>query len=217
MATIEKEKHIYDLVGGTLSLDFVNTRSNYTDKHTPTNDYFSSYNDLLNWAQQVAIITPAQEQKLAAIAAASPHQANMTLDKAKNLRTAIQRTLTAAGQGQTPDPLAFKLFNSELAVAMTHTLIARSSEGYEWNWQPAPTNLESILWPIIKSAADLLVSNKIARVHECAGDTCGWMFIDTSKNHSRRWCDMKDCGNTAKARRHYQKVKSSDEKPILQA
>ncbi len=217
METIEKQKHIYELIGGAISLDFVNTRTNYIDKLTPTIDRFDSYFELLNWAQQVAIITPAQEEKLAAIATANPLQAAATLTKAKNLRSAIQLTLTAAGEDRAPDPAPFKLFNSELAEAMTHAVIARSGNSYEWSWQPSPTNLESILWPIIKSAADLLVSDKIARVHQCAGDTCGWMFLDTSKNHSRRWCDMRDCGNNVKARRFYQKTRSqslSKEKPL---
>lgn len=210
MPTTEIEKHVYDRVGGAVSLDFANTLSNYVDKQTPTYDYLDSYIELFNFARQMEIITPAQEKKLTASAKANPQLATALVTKAKNLRTAIRHTLTAAGEGRAPEPEALATFNSELAEAMSHARIIEGNGTYQWSFQPS-SNLESILWPIIKSAADLLVSDKIARVHECAGDTCGWMFLDTSKNHSRRWCDMKDCGNNVKARRFYNKVRKQTE------
>ena len=63
--------------------------------------------------------------------------------------------------------------------------------------------MDLFLDPIIKSAADLLVSPELKRVKQCADDACGWLFMDKSRNNSRRWCSMKDCGNRAKAHRHY--------------
>src|SRR5215213_5595678 len=148
VTTIGKEKHVYELIGGAISLDFVNTRTNYIDKFTPTSDHFDTYTELLNWAQQVSIVTPAQEEELSNIATANPLQAAAALTRAKNLRTAIQRTLAAAGEGRAPEPASFKLFNSELAEAMSHAHIIRSDNGYEWSFQPTPTSLESILWPV---------------------------------------------------------------------
>lgn len=211
MDTSEKEKHIFDLIGGSISLDFVNTQTGYKDKLTPTADYFNSYADLLGFAQQSGLITPAQEEKLAAVAATKPTQADAVLTKAKVLRLAIRRMFNAADDKQQLNKNILAHFNAELAEAMSHAQIAPNESGFAWSFQPAPGNLESILWPVIKSAADLLVSDKIARVHECAGDTCGWMFIDTTKNHSRRWCDMRDCGNTVKARRFYSKRRKQAE------
>ena len=76
-------------------------------------------------------------------------------------------------------------------------------------WPGFAEELESLIWPVAKSAADLLTSERLERVRECAGGTCGWLFIDASKNHSRRWCDMRDCGNAAKAKRHYHKKRVS--------
>jgi predicted RNA-binding Zn ribbon-like protein len=64
-----------------------------------------------------------------------------------------------------------------------------------------------MLAPIVKSAADLLLSDMLDRVKQCEGDPCGWLFLDTSRNRSRRWCSMEDCGNRAKARRFYQRKK----------
>ena len=72
--------------------------------------------------------------------------------------------------------------------------------------------LDGVLAPITWSAAEFLRDPASARVKECDGETCGWLFLDTSKNHSRRWCEMKDCGNRAKARRHYKKLRQGASK-----
>ncbi len=81
---------------------------------------------------------------------------------------------------------------------------------YTWGWDNQTLSLESILWPISYSAAELLKQGDLRRIGECADvDGCGWLFFDTTKNHSRRWCDMKDCGNRDKVRRYY-KRKSSE-------
>ena len=73
---------------------------------------------------------------------------------------------------------------------------------FDLEWDPDGSSLERPLWPIVRSAAELLTSGELARVHKCASDRCGWLFVDRSKNHSRRWCDMKECGNVAKVRRY---------------
>lgn len=209
MSVLEHNKHKYQLIGGDISLDFVNTRSNYIDKDTPTQDYFDTYAELANWAQQVGIITSEEEQKLSTQAADQPGQADAALQRARELRLAIQRTLLAASEGISPDRASFDTFKRELYNAMAQVSLLETESGYEWGWQPAPNSLDSFLRPVVKSAADLLISDKIARVHECAGEHCGWVFVDTSKNHRRRWCDMKDCGNAAKVRRHYHRNKSN--------
>jgi len=69
--------------------------------------------------------------------------------------------------------------------------------------------LERINWLIVRSAADLLTSDKLHDVRACSAEDCRWLFLDISKNHSRRWCDMETCGNQAKARRHYRRKKSA--------
>ncbi|MEO5951825.1 MAG: ABATE domain-containing protein, partial [Chloroflexia bacterium] len=144
MPNIETEKHIYDRVGGALSLDFANTLSNYLDKQTPTYDYLDSYTELFNFAQQMGIITPAQEKKYIATAKANPQVASAIGAKAKNLRTAIRLTLTSAGEGSAPDPEALSTFNSELAEAMAHAQVSLIDGAYQWTFQPSG-NLESIL------------------------------------------------------------------------
>jgi predicted RNA-binding Zn ribbon-like protein len=57
---------------------------------------------------------------------------------------------------------------------------------------------------VARSAAELLQSEELGRVRRCDGEDCRWLFLDTSRSRNRRWCDMADCGNTAKVRRYRQ-------------
>jgi predicted RNA-binding Zn ribbon-like protein len=74
-----------------------------------------------------------------------------------------------------------------------------------WTWAAADDALEAPLWPILRSAAEILTSEDRQQVRECAGTACTWLFLDRSRNRSRRWCSMESCGNREKARRHYRR------------
>jgi predicted RNA-binding Zn ribbon-like protein len=80
---------------------------------------------------------------------------------------------------------------------------------FGWSWADDPVNLEMPLWPVTRSAADLLTSSDLRSLRLCASDTCAWLFLDTSRNGSRRWCSMRTCGNRAKARRHHARVRAA--------
>lgn len=84
-----------------------------------------------------------------------------------------------------------------------------SVSSFVWGWDDAAPALDRPLWPVARSLAELLTSDELPRVRECAADNCAWLFIDTSKNRSRRWCDMAVCGNRAKARRHYARARGA--------
>ncbi|MBN1859137.1 CGNR zinc finger domain-containing protein [Candidatus Bipolaricaulota bacterium] len=89
----------------------------------------------------------------------------------------------------------------------------RSEERFQWGWSDAEDQLEWPVWILARSAADLLTSDERDRVRRCAGPDCGWLFVDISRNHSRRWCDMADCGNRAKARRSYARKRQAAQGP----
>jgi predicted RNA-binding Zn ribbon-like protein len=201
---MQVEEREYSTVGGWLALNFTNTVQDY---HGPeiTYDYFQSYADLIIWARQMELITPDQERALARTAAGNAGEADEVLERARALRDAIHNVFAAVGEGDPAPVEHLQALNKEIAAAMCHARIEPTGEGFQWAWNDYPESLDSILWPVARSAADLLTSERVERVRECAGDSCGWLFMDTSKNHSRRWCDMRDCGNTAKARRHYQR------------
>ena len=80
------------------------------------------------------------------------------------------------------------------------------AQEWAWNDSDAPT---SPLWPVLRSAADLLTSDELRLLRECAAETCTWLFLDRSRNHSRRWCAMQVCGHRAKARRHYRRKRAA--------
>ena len=91
----------------------------------------------------------------------------------------------------------------------------RSDGNYGWWWPEDVDDLELPLWPIAYSAGILFPEIDPKRLKQCPSEDCGWLFMDRSKNASRRWCDMRTCGNRAKARRHYARVSASDESPPL--
>jgi predicted RNA-binding Zn ribbon-like protein len=205
--TQTQEKTIYSPTGGWLALDFHNTVQGY-HLHEPSYDYFQTYADLATWARQAELVDSDEERWLNDKAERDPGRAESVLQRARTLREAMHRVFSAASAGLPQHREWLGKLNHEIARAMSQARIEPTPLGYEWRWPDFPNELESLLWPVAKSAADLLTSEKLDRVRECAGDTCGWLFIDASKNRSRRWCDMRDCGNTAKARRYYQRKKA---------
>jgi predicted RNA-binding Zn ribbon-like protein len=99
--------------------------------------------------------------------------------------------------------------NDALAAGARYRRLVPEREGFGWTWVESEEPLEDVLWPVAQSAAELLTSDAMERVKECRNQQCTWLFVDRSRNGSRRWCDMKDCGNRAKARRHYARQKGS--------
>jgi predicted RNA-binding Zn ribbon-like protein len=205
---VTQEKSLYSSIGGQICLDFINTGSDY-HLHTPQTDYFDTYSDLALWARQANLINGEQEHGLNEKAARNPKAAAAVLDRVRTVRDAMHWVFSAASKGEPVRKAALDALNAEIAKALGHGRIMTTAEGFEWNWPSFPDELESLLWPVAKSSADLLTSEKLERVCECANHRCGWLFIDTSKNHSRRWCDMRGCGNSAKAKRHYEKKRVS--------
>lgn len=193
------------LVGGALSLDFTNTAGNH-ESPLPS-EHLLNYADLVEWSRHAGIIDNQVARRLLDNAARRPDKASQVLERAIALREAMYRIFLAASTGAAPRATDMELLNRSLADAMAHARLIEMDGGFGWDWTHQEDALDSMLAPITRSAGDLLTSDDLSRVRECDGDTCGWLFIDKSKNHSRRWCAMNDCGNRAKARRHYKRVR----------
>jgi predicted RNA-binding Zn ribbon-like protein len=194
-----------------LCLDFTNTVNWHASQH-PVEE-LPLYTDLVAWAQNVGLLTEPEAQRLKRLSARRPAEAEAVLARAHSLREAIFRLLSATANEHRSDPADLERINTELPLSFTHTQLAPAPEGFALRWQAAPNALDRILWPVAYSAADLLTQPALlSRVGECADDRgCGYLFLDMTKNRSRRWCDMKDCGNRAKARRHYERQKAEAE------
>ena len=188
------------LVGTALCLDFANTTEGRTSDGF--REYLASYADLVAWSRHANILTEHTAQHLLHEAARRPAEAAMVLDRAIALREAIYRVFFAVAQEHPPALADLDILNAALADALSHLRVVPLANGFGWTWADDADALDQMLWPVARSAADLLTEGELRRVRECAGDTCGWLFVDTSKNRSRRWCDMQDCGNVAKVRRY---------------
>jgi len=129
--------------------------------------------------------------------------------RAVDVREVIYRLFYAIAEGDEPHQHDLVVLNAELAEAMSHASLVRKDDGYTWDWSASEPELAVVLWHVVRSAAELLTTEKLQDVRACAADDCRWLFLDISKNHSRRWCDMQTCGNQAKARRHYSRKKET--------
>ena len=108
-------------------------------------------------------------------------------------------------EARPPERADLDLFNAALAEALAHQRIAKTPDGFAWDWSDADGALRGIVRPVLRSAADLMTSADLRRVRRCAGATCDWLFMDRSRNRTRRWCDMESCGNRAKPQRYYKR------------
>ena len=202
LSTVEE----LELVGGDACLDFVNTASNRTGG--PVRDRLVAYGDLVTFAERVGEVGPQTAARLRSLAEADPAAAEAVLRRARELREAIYRSFSAMARRETASPADLAILGEGVARASAHRLLVPTADGCEYEYSDADA-LDRPLWPIALAAAELATSKDVSRVKECASQSCNWLFLDVSKNRSRRWCDMKDCGNRAKARRFRQRTKSS--------
>ena len=197
----------YSEVGGAVCLDFANTGSQR--RVGPFKEQLESYGDLVAWAVQAELVTPAEADRLNELAVADPRAAVAVLERARLLREAIYRVFTARFHDDVLPADDLTRISDEYARATAHRVLAPTGSGaIDFAWRDAE-QLERPLWPVAVSAAVLASSEEAERVKECATDNCNWLFLDASKNRSRRWCEMKECGNRAKARRHYQRHRTA--------
>ena len=187
-------------MGHALCLDFANT----VDWRGSTREEFlRDYEDLLVWGRHSGALTEDQAKGLSRRARRDPAAAQDAYGKAIALRETLYRTFSALSARRPTNPDDLSRLNEVLSESHSRMRLVPKNGGFILTWPEAQSELDLVAWVVARSAADLLTSDRLPRVHECVGQNCGWLFLDTSRNHSRRWCDMADCGNRAKARRNY--------------
>ncbi|WP_407649888.1 CGNR zinc finger domain-containing protein [Burkholderia aenigmatica] len=186
----------------TLSIDFANTL--YWRGSDPPTETFGTMDDLLAWCHEQAGV-PAG---LAEVCRARGEEEGgpAMLARALALREALYRLFHAQAEQREPQADDLALLGGFLAEAAPRVALARIDGGYAWRVGEGRATLAGLLSPVLWSAIDLLGGARLAKVKRCANDACQWLFIDDSKNGSRRWCSMSSCGNRAKAYRHYHKA-----------
>lgn len=186
-----------ELVGGALCLDVANSVDGRV-LEDPL-DYLATYADLVGWAQRAGGLSTAEAEALRARADADPEGARDELIRARALRESVFALFHghATAGAASPDRLA--AVQEAYTDALRHARLEPTGEDLRWTWDP---DLRLPRWRVAQSAIDLATSRSLGRVKACASqDGCQYLFVDTSKNGSRRWCSMTDCGNQAKSRR----------------
>ena len=196
----------FHLTGGALCLDFANTLSLATRSNTPI-ERLGDYKDLIAFGRQAGAIDAAEARALLAAATRQPRRA--ARDMQKPSRCAPRSTALLSRKSSRGDVSAERAdlaaLNQRLAKGAARMRVVRNRRAYAWH--DTGEALDGMLAPIVRSAAALLTSVELAKLHRCAADDCGWLFVDLSRNQRRRWCDMRVCGNRAKARRHHHRAR----------
>jgi predicted RNA-binding Zn ribbon-like protein len=199
--------HEIELAGGALALDFANTVGGTHVR--PTHDHLRDYADILRFAKMADGLNPAAARRLAQRAAREPKRAAAVYELGIVLRESIWSVFSALASGEIPRDADLALIGDAAAAGAARSRLVYDRDGIGWSLPSEGDELERPLWEIAGSAADLLTSAERDRVKECASATCEWVFLDRSRNRSRRWCDMSDCGNRAKARRFQAKKREA--------
>jgi predicted RNA-binding Zn ribbon-like protein len=184
-------------VGGDVALDFANTEDG-----DPPEECLRGYDDLVAWSVWVGLLSGGEGERLAAEAEGRPGEAREAYRDALTLRGALQGVFRAVAEDEAPalrDLETLRLYERE---ALTRAGLVREGRSFRWEWED-PRDLSGMLWPIAHAAAGLLTSGNLDRLKLCAG--CYWVFLDASRNRSRRWCTMEVCGTDEKKRRYVAK------------
>jgi predicted RNA-binding Zn ribbon-like protein len=203
------QKSPFEFISDDPALDFVNTVDNRGDP-ARRKELLNSYFDLIAWAREGELLSQAEAERLKTQASKSSGQARSALRRAKILREALNRIFSAIAEEKQPLKDDVALLDSFDKQAMAHRRIGREpQDGYGWHWRTDGDDLDLVLWQVAKAGAELLTSDLVYNVRACAAEPCRWLFVDTSRNHKRRWCDMRICGNRAKARNFYQRKRAN--------
>jgi len=195
-------------IAGAASLDFINTLDNRPIPER-NKELLHSYQDLADWACEAALITSRQRTSLLRLAEDRPAAAQTVFRNALDLRECLYRLVSAVSEGRLPSEADLDKFSGWVVAGLSCRQLRAHRADHRLEWTNADLQLESIAWAIAKSANDLLTTADSDLIRMCDAETCRWFFLDRSKNHTRRWCDMKVCGNRAKARKFYRQKRTA--------
>ena len=185
------------IVAGHLALDFANT---IDDPDGPARfDHIATYPALLQWCTRVDLVDSHQAVRLEDLAQTRGRQAAAVLRQAHRLRQTLNQTFGQIAAGATPEAESWNQLRTLAGEALAAAALDQAGDRYQLSWTTA-ADLAVPLYPIAHTASGLLTSPDLGRVKRCAG--CPWLFLDRSKNSSRRWCAMNDCGTHEKIRRY---------------
>jgi predicted RNA-binding Zn ribbon-like protein len=197
----------FQYIGGDPAIDLVNT-VDWTSRGLE-NDRLTDYGRLTRWAEGAGILSTQAARALRSRAEARPREAEAAYRLSLRVREVLERLFGAIARGESPGD-ALDDFNGLLRLSLADMQViaagkTRRVRGLELGWRELGESLDSIVWPVVWSAASLVVSEEAARIRTCGGADCGWMYVDRSRNKLRRWCQMETCGTREKSRRRYRR------------
>lgn len=195
------------LYGGALCLDLANTLDPRVDPATDRDHLGSDYAGLLAWAAYAGLLQDPEVEDLLAAAARAPSDAAQVLTEVRQLRAAVIAVFDPPGGHPKREDL--DELRDRYVAARAAAILTGDHDGVTWRWPRPATDLAAPLWPMSVSAVDLLTSPAHARVRVCDGERCGSLFVDRTRNGSRRWCLMRYCGNVGKSRRQAAKRRAA--------
>jgi predicted RNA-binding Zn ribbon-like protein len=181
------------IIGGNVALDFVNTE----DGDPPVN-CLRGYHDLVAWGVLVGLMPIEEGEGLTGEAELRPGDAEAAYRDALTLRGALYDVFRAVAEDEAPASRDLETLREYEREALSRAELVQEGRNFRWEWKD-PRDLSKMLWPVTHAAAGLLTSGNLDRLKLCAG--CYWVFLDASRNHSRRWCTMEVCGTDEKKRR----------------
>lgn len=197
--------HGFEYIGGDISTDFTNTKSGRADGSG--HEHVQTYADVVEFVRLAGLLKPAEAKRLIAQAERHPEKATQIHRRAVALREATWRAYERLIQEKEPAADDLAVLSNEASDALGHARFMKSSAGFSWEW-PDTDDLARPLWPIARAVADVLIHEENrSLLRECSDDTCAWLFIDRTKNHSRRWCDVNTCGSRNRVREFRQRQK----------
>lgn len=196
-------------MGGPVCLDFINTLDDRFSNEPK--ELLKSYIDLARFGEDTGILTDQQVDRLFEKSMQSREAAEESLAAAIQLREAMHKVFWSLIRKKPVPRGALYVVNQYAQEAARHMNVMAGEKGFEWRFEEAE-NFDAAWWPIARSAVDLLASDQLPFVRACASKTCEWLFLDESKNHRRRWCDMTKCGNRAKVRNFYTRQRKGAER-----
>jgi predicted RNA-binding Zn ribbon-like protein len=182
------------IIGGNVALDFINTEDG-----DPPEECLRDYGDLVAWGVLVGLLSAGEGERLTGAADLRPGDARVVYRDALTLRGALQNVFRAVAEDEAAAYRDLQTLREYEREAISRAELVQKDEGFRWEWED-PRDLSRMLWPVAHAAAGLLTSGNLDRLKLCAG--CYWVFLDASRNRSRRWCTMEVCGTDEKKRRY---------------
>jgi predicted RNA-binding Zn ribbon-like protein len=187
------------LLGGTLAFDFANTSSG---RGWPSHqENLRAAADVVDWAEHVQLMSPVDAAWLRRSLKSDSALADLLLARALEAREDIHAICVEIAAGRVPPPPRLDSLARAHAANLAHARLVDEAGRYVWSWEPRQWPVEALLGPVVLSALTTLTQGDLARLKRCQNEKCGWVFFDTTKNRSRRWCEMEICGNRAKQKR----------------